>query len=289
MKKTNFLKGLAMAAIALVSVFTTSCSEEELSIKGTEVKIPELAAAKVQLAISVVDLENSKTLAQTIEDVTAKMGTTYSVACPNFAEKSQYTTTKNIEVQVPTIEKGQAVIIPVTFYVVSLNSALKDAMENIKRKTFFRGSLAYFLGIFTTLIKKKGANLEIELDGEIRHKGKLLLTSIANGRFCGGGIKSNPGACVHDGLMNVNIIYNVSRFKFIRLLPHCMKGTHLGLKGIEKVITNVGCRKMKITPCDGAMRLCTDGEITSAGVTEFELLHDAFSFVIPKEKSPILR
>ena len=130
MKKTNFLKGLAMAAIALVSVFTTSCSEEELSIKGTEVKIPELAAAKVQLAISVVDLENSKTLAQTIEDVTAKMGTTYSVACPNFAEKSQYTTTKNIEVQVPTIEKGQAVIIPVTFYVVSLNSALKDAMED---------------------------------------------------------------------------------------------------------------------------------------------------------------
>lgn len=130
MKKTNFLKGLAMAAIALVSVFTTSCSEEELSIKGSEVKIPELAAAKVQLAISVVDLENSKTLAQTIEDVTAKMGTTYSVACPNFAEKSQYTTTKNIEVQVPTIEKGQAVIIPVTFYVVSLNSALKDAIED---------------------------------------------------------------------------------------------------------------------------------------------------------------
>lgn len=128
MKKTNFLKGLAMAAIALVSVFTTSCSEEELNIKGTT--IPEAAPAKVQLAISVVDLQNSKTLAQTIEDVTTKMGTTYSVACPAFAEKSQYTTTKNIEVQVPTIEKGQAVIIPVTFYVVSLNSALKDAMED---------------------------------------------------------------------------------------------------------------------------------------------------------------
>ena len=130
MKKTNFLKGLAMAAIALVSVFTTSCSEEELSIKGANVTIPEAAPAKVQLAISVVDLQNSKTLAQTIEDVTGKMGTTYSVACPAFAEKSQYTTTKNIEVQVPTIEKGQAVIIPVTFYVVSLNSALKDAMED---------------------------------------------------------------------------------------------------------------------------------------------------------------
>ncbi len=128
MKKTNFLKGLAMAAIALVSVFTTSCSEEELSIKGAEPVKP--APAVVQLAINVVDLDNSKTLAQKMEDVTTKMGTTYSVACPDFAGKDQYTTTENINVQVPTISEGQAVVIPVTFYVVHLNSALKDAMEN---------------------------------------------------------------------------------------------------------------------------------------------------------------
>ena len=128
MKKTIFLKGLAMAAIALVSVFTTSCSEEELSIKGAEPVKP--APAVVQLAINVVDLDNSKTLAQKMEDVTTKMGTTYSVACPDFAGKDQYTTTENINVQVPTISEGQAVVIPVTFYVVHLNSALKDAMEN---------------------------------------------------------------------------------------------------------------------------------------------------------------
>ena len=128
MKKTNFLKGLAMAAVALVSVFTPSCSEEELSIKGAEPVKP--APAVVQLAINVVDLDNSKTLAQKMEDVTTKMGTTYSVACPDFAGKDQYTTTENINVQVPTISEGQAVVIPVTFYVVHLNSALKDAMEN---------------------------------------------------------------------------------------------------------------------------------------------------------------
>lgn len=128
MKKTNFLKGLAMAAVALVSVFATSCSEEELSIKGAEPVKP--APAVVQLAINVVDLDNSKTLAQKMEDVTTKMGTTYSVACPDFAGKDQYTTTENINVQVPTISEGQAVVIPVTFYVVHLNSALKDAMEN---------------------------------------------------------------------------------------------------------------------------------------------------------------
>lgn len=159
-----------------------------------------------------------------------------------------------------------------------------DAMESIKKKTFFSGSLAYFIGIFTTLVKKKGADLEIELDGKTAHNGKLLLTSIANGCFCGGGVKSNPTACIHDGLMNVNIVNNVSRLRFVTLLPYYMKGTHLELKGIDKVIRNVGCKRMTVRPGGGKMRLCADGEIISAGVTEFEILHDALNFVVPVKK-----
>ena len=156
-----------------------------------------------------------------------------------------------------------------------------DAMENIKKKTVFSGPFAYFLGILTTLVRKKGADLKIEIDGAMIHEGKLLLTSIANGCFCGGGVKSNPGACVHDGLMNVNIINNVSRLKFISLLPSYMKGRHMEKKGIEKVITNVGCEKMTIIPNGGTMRICVDGEIISAGNTTFEILHDGFNFVVP--------
>lgn len=162
-----------------------------------------------------------------------------------------------------------------------------DAKERIIKKTFFRGPLAYYLGVFTTLIKKKGADLEIEVDGKVIHNGGLLLTSIANGCYCGGGIKSNPGACVHDGLMNVNIIKNISRIKFISILPHYMKGTHPHIKGIEKVIDNVGCKKITINPRQGTMRLCIDGEIISAGRTEFEILHNAFSFVVPKKNTPV--
>lgn len=155
-----------------------------------------------------------------------------------------------------------------------------DAKESITEKTFFSGPLAYYLGIFTTLIKKKGADLEIEVDGKVVHKGKLLLTSIANGCYCGGGIKSNPRACVHNSRMNVNIIKNISRITFIGILPHYMKGTHMQKKGIEKVITNVSCEKLTLRP-NGIMRICNDGEITSAGDTTFEILHDAFNFVVP--------
>ena len=62
MKKTSFLKGLTMAAVAMVCAFTTSCSEEELKIQGGTIEIPEvpeLAAPVASLAITVLDFENN--------------------------------------------------------------------------------------------------------------------------------------------------------------------------------------------------------------------------------------
>lgn len=164
---------------------------------------------------------------------------------------------------------------------IGFDCNVADAMSEMKKKPFVSGSLAYVLAIFVTLIKKKGADIEIEIDEKTVHKGKLLLTSIANGCFCDGGIKSNPGACVHDGLMNVNVIQNISRLRFITLLPHYMKGTHPQLRGIERLIKNVGCKKITVKPNGGTMRICVDGEILSAGDTTFEILHDAFNFVVP--------
>ena len=81
--------------------------------------------------------------------------------------------------------------------------------------------------------------------------------------------------------MNVNVIQNISRLRFITLLPHYMKGTHPQLRGIERLIKNVGCKKITVKPNGGTMRICVDGEILSAGDTTFEILHDAFNFVVP--------
>ena len=131
------------------------------------------------------------------------------------------------------------------------------------------------------MVKKKGANLKIDLDGKEIHHGPLLLTTIANGSFCGGGVKSNPGASVSDGMMDVNVVYNVSRLTFISKLPYYMKGTHTKLKNIERIIATFKSRKITITPQD-RMRLCIDGEISDAGKTEFEIVKDGFSFVLPK-------
>ena len=63
-----------------------------------------------------------------------------------------------------------------------------------------------------------------------------------------------------------------------------MKGTFLKLRDIEKIILSEKCKKVSVTPENSTIRLCADGEITDAGKIEFEIIHNAFNFVIPTEK-----
>ena len=167
---------------------------------------------------------------------------------------------------------------------IGFDCNVADLTSKMKKKPFISGSIAYLLSIFVTLITKKGADLKIEIDGREEHNGKLLLTSIANGCYCGGGIKSNPLASICDGKINMNIIRNVPRYKFIYLLPFYMKGSHLKLKGIDKIIRVATCSKIKIAPKTEKIRICVDGEIIDAGETVFEICPSMFNFVVPETK-----
>ena len=164
---------------------------------------------------------------------------------------------------------------------IGFDCNVADVTNNLKKNTFLSGPMAYVIAIFISLIRKKCSLMKIELDGQNAYDGKLLLTSLANGGYCGGGINSNPLAVVNDGLISINIIKNVSRMRFLTLLPYYMKGTFHKISGIEKYIFTDKCRKITVIPNTHTMRICVDGEIIDAGKTRFEIVHDAFRFVIP--------
>ncbi|MBR6633890.1 MAG: YegS/Rv2252/BmrU family lipid kinase [Clostridia bacterium] len=167
---------------------------------------------------------------------------------------------------------------------IGFDCNVADMTARMSKKSLISGSMAYFVSILANLITKKGANLKIEIDGEVKHCGKLLLTSIANGCYCGGGIMSNPLASICDGTININIIKNVSRLRFLSLLPSYMKGTYLNIKNIDRIAVSTNCRKIVVTPLEGKMRLCVDGEIIDAGKTCFEICPASFNFIIPESK-----
>lgn len=165
---------------------------------------------------------------------------------------------------------------------IGFDCNVADMTGEMKKKPFISGHMAYLVSIFVAIIKKKGADLKIEIDGKTVHDGPLLLTAISNGKCCGGGILSNPTAEINDGLIDTNIIYDIPRYRFITLLPRYIKGTHMEMKGIERFILNTKCKKMKITPNMEDFKICVDGEVQDAGVTEFEIVHEAFNFVLPQ-------
>ena len=92
---------------------------------------------------------------------------------------------------------------------------------------------------------------------------------------------SNPLADIQDGLININIVKNISRLRFLGLLPHYMKGDFLDLEGISSIAISPKCRQVVVTPLDGKMKMSIDGEICEVGRTEFEILHKAVNFVVP--------
>lgn len=140
MRTKNFFKGLAVAAVALVGVFATSCSEEELNLNGTingspvdPVTPTELPDGVAYAAISVVDLGDmglgSQVLTTATKDVTGLDGT--EIECPDFDGMENYVIPAAQKISVPTLQKGQSVTIPMTFYVVKTTSAFAQVKWDI--------------------------------------------------------------------------------------------------------------------------------------------------------------
>ena len=151
----------------------------------------------------------------------------------------------------------------------------------VKQKPLFSGSTAYLAAVLVTLIKKKGADLRIVADGETLADGEILLTSLANGSYCGGGVKSNPYADLQDGTIDLSVIRNVSRTRFLKLFPKYQKGVHLELPNIEDIITNLKAKEVTISPFNGTMTVSVDGEISHDQELKIRVIPGAFRFMAP--------
>ncbi len=174
----------------------------------------------------------------------------------------------------------------VNMFNVGFDSNVVDQTARMKRLPLVTGSMAYLMSVAAMLIRKKGADLRVEYAaGGFVYDGKLLLIAVANGSFCGGGIKGIPRAVTDDGVFDVSLVRNVSRLTFVKLFPKYMEGTHLGDPRLTDVIRYTREKSLTITPNppgEGTMKLCVDGEIVKAGKMRFTICPKAFRFIIPR-------
>ncbi|WP_304990066.1 diacylglycerol/lipid kinase family protein [Mogibacterium neglectum] len=151
----------------------------------------------------------------------------------------------------------------------------------LNKKTFIGGSLSYGISIFLNLIEKSGQNLQVTIDGEQLFKGPLMMCTIGNGRFCGGGIEISPKAKLDDGLLDVLVVHKIPRRTVLKVLPKFSKGKLDEIKGIEKITEFKQGRKINIVPRNGHMKFVVDGEITETDEITIEIKDRAMRVLVP--------
>lgn len=152
--------------------------------------------------------------------------------------------------------------------------------EKIGRRKWLPKKFSYIFSLIITLIRKPGVKLAISVGGREREEKQLLLTTFANGSFCGGGFNSNPTACLTDGQIDSIAVKNVGRIKFLSLVGAYKKGLHLSDK-FKKIITHFKCEDIDIE-FDEQTPISVDGEILWAEKLNLAVKRGALSFLVPE-------
>ena len=157
-----------------------------------------------------------------------------------------------------------------------------DAAAQMKTLPLISGSVAYLLGVAQMFVQKRGISLRIYVDGSLVSSGPILLCSIANGSFCGGGICSSPQAKLNDGLMDLSIIGDTTRRRFLKLFPSYTKGEHLYRDDIQDILSVYACKEIRLLP-DGTddFLFCADGETARTTGLTITICPQALSFQVP--------
>ncbi|MBE6577953.1 MAG: YegS/Rv2252/BmrU family lipid kinase [Ruminococcaceae bacterium] len=163
---------------------------------------------------------------------------------------------------------------------IGFDSEVVVKTADIKKKKFIPSKLAYICGLIATLIKKPGVEMDVSINGgEPEHK-KLLLTTFANGQFCGGGFHSNPRSGLRDGVIDTLFIQDVPRIKFISMVGDYKNGTHLVDK-YKKIIEHLRESEYDMV-FSKPTNVSVDGEIIKMDSAHISVERDALNILVPR-------
>jgi YegS/Rv2252/BmrU family lipid kinase len=151
---------------------------------------------------------------------------------------------------------------------VGLISAVVEAAQGSRLKTWFGSRLAYPLHAIATLRRYRGNELRVTLQDNKSIETKFLALAIANGTHFGAGMMIAPKAQHDDGLLDVIGICASPKVRAADLLL-LYKGTHLS----HPAVRFHQVARLCITPVDGQRLLCeADGELLGEGACEVECM-----------------
>lgn len=126
--------------------------------------------------------------------------------------------------------------------------------HTLAAKRYVRGIAPYLIGLVRAIFHYRPVHVSLAVDGEER-EADVLLCSVANGRYIGGGIPVCPAARIDDGKLDLVLADIVPRWKIPFYLPGLMMGRILRFGITHHQL----CERVEIR--SPGMRLNVDGEI----------------------------
>jgi YegS/Rv2252/BmrU family lipid kinase len=96
-----------------------------------------------------------------------------------------------------------------------------------------RGNLVYAYGALRALAVWRPATFTVELEGGERRTITGYTVAAANSKAYGGGMMMAPDASLEDGQLDVVIVGQTPKLRFLRLLPTVFKGEHVRQPNVE--------------------------------------------------------
>ncbi len=142
--------------------------------------------------------------------------------------------------------------------------------------TVVRGSPVYALALLRALPGWRAAGFEVGIDGDPPRQFTGYSVAAANSRQFGGGMRLAPDASLTDGLLDVVIIEDMTKLRFLRLTPTVFSGRHLRYREVS-VLRG---REVHISATE-PFTLYADGEAIAELPVTVRVLPAAVRMIVP--------
>ena len=163
------------------------------------------------------------------------------------------------------------------------DTTVAKTMIAVKHKKIIGGEHAYTTGIVKALLTAMKNKCVVSVDGEQLNDGKLLLCTVANGKYVGGAFCCAPRSDNTDGLLEICLVTPISRFTFVKLLTPYKNGEHLDDPRFRKHITYRRGKSVHVEAPEG-FAFSLDGEIVYKNDFTIEICPGAIRFAVPAVK-----
>lgn len=161
------------------------------------------------------------------------------------------------------------------------DAAVAQTMQEVKRKPIIGGRNAYTTGILKGLITARRNFCQIKVDGTPFNDATLLLCTLSNGQYVGGGFRCAPLSKNDDGLIDICLFKPVTLLQFISIIGKYAKGEHLSDPKLQHHLQYSQGHVVEMessTP----FYVCIDGEMLCSTRYRVEQMPNAVTFVTPR-------